>query len=66
MNGRKLPQTVLNCKPVVDSPRVKGGTCEARMDNATYNVAQRRRRRWSKGTKTHFLQSLASKPKSGD
>jgi len=45
MNEIKLPQTVLNFKPVVDSPGVKGGTCEARIDNSIYNVAQRRRRK---------------------
>jgi len=50
VNERKLPQRVLNCKPVVDSPRVKGETCEARMDNVTYDVVWRR---WSRGTKTH-------------
>jgi hypothetical protein len=67
MNEKKLPQRVLNCKPVVDSPRVKGETFVARIDNVTYNVAWRRgrRRRWSRGTKTHFLQSLASKSKTG-
>jgi hypothetical protein len=63
MNERKLPQRVLNCKPVVDSPRVKGEIFESRMDNVNYTVAWRRRRRWRRGTKTHFLQSLASKPK---
>jgi hypothetical protein len=64
MNERKLPQRVLNCKPVVDSPRVKGESFEGTIDNVTYNVAWRRRR-WSRGTKTHFLQSIASKPKTG-
>jgi hypothetical protein len=60
-----MTKTALNYKLLRDSPRVMGETCEARMDHVTYSVAQRRRRSkwWSRGTKTHFLQSLASQPK---
>jgi len=42
----------------------KSRNFEARMGNVTYNVAWRRRS-WSRGTKSHFLQALASKPETG-